>query len=182
MTTPRNSSLAALALALCLANPAWAEKADRGKPIHIEADSVQADDLQKRAIYEGHVVMTQGTLIIQADRIEVQQDEKGLNSGTAFGKPVYFKQRMEASQEYAEGWAERLDYDGHADKLRLVGSARLKRGIEELRGNEITYDGVSEFFHAKGSAGNGGKPGRVRAVIRPRGDALATTPPAPVAP
>lgn len=145
---------------------AQAEKADRSKPINVEADSVKVDDVKKVATYEGHVVMSQGTLMITADRIEVRQDNKGVISGLATGNQVYFRQKMEASNEYAEGWAERIEYDGQGDKIKLMGQARLKRGIDELRGNQITYDSSTEFFQAKG--GSSGASGRVRAVIRPR--------------
>lgn len=154
------------ALALGYGAPARAEKADRDKPINVEADSVRVDDVKKVAVYEGHVVMTQGTLMITADRIEVRQDDKGVVFGLAAGNPVYFRQKMEASSEFAEGWAERIEYDGQGDKIKLMGQARLKRGIDELRGSLITYDSANEFFQAKGSTG--GTSGRVRAVIRPR--------------
>ena len=156
--------LCALLLAAC--PPAWAEKADKDKPVNIEADTASMDDAQKIAIYQGHVVLTQGTLMITAERIEVRQDDQGFSSGDATGKPVYFREKMEASDEYAEGWANHLEYDGRGDKLKLTGQARLKRGEDDLRGNLITYDGTSEYFQAQGSIS--GSPGRVRAVIRPK--------------
>lgn len=153
-------------LLLAASLPAWAEKADKGKPINLESDSARVDDAQKLAIYEGHVVLTQGTLLITADRIDVHQDDQGFSSGVATGKPVYFRQKMEGSDEYAEGWGNRLEYDGRTEKLKLIGQARLKRGEDDLRGNLITYDGKTEFFQAEGSIS--GSPGRVRAVIRPK--------------
>ncbi len=159
---------------LALTPPAWAEKADRDKPVNIEANTLKADDIKKVAIYEGKVILTQGTLMITADRLEVRQDEQGFSSGDADGKPAYFRQKMDpkpgekgdAQGEYAEGWADRIEYDGRGDKLRLVGQAKLKRGEEELRGNLITYDGTTEYFQAQGSIS--GSPGRVKAVIRPK--------------
>lgn len=157
-----------LLLCLCLVTgaPSWADKADRNKPVNIESDSARVDDAQKLAIYEGHVVLSQGTLLITADRIDVRQDNQGFASGDATGKPVYFRQKLEGREEYAEGWANRVEYDGRAEKLRLTGQARLKRGEDDLRGNLISYDGKSETFQAQGSIG--GSPGRVRAVIRPK--------------
>lgn len=162
---------------LCLsviAPPVMAEKGDREKPVNIEANTLKADDAKKIAIYEGKVILTQGTLMITADRLEVRQDDKGFSSGDADGKPAYFRQKMdpkpgdksEAGGEYAEGWADRIEYDGRGDKLKLLGQARLKRGEEELRGNLITYDGSTEYFQAQGSIS--GSPGRVKAVIRPK--------------
>jgi lipopolysaccharide export system protein LptA len=169
------------AMALVFSPGVQAEKADRSKPINVEADSVKVDDIKKVATYEGHVVMSQGTLMITADRIEVSQDSKGVISGLATGKQTYFRQKMEASHEYAEGWAERIEYDGQGDKIKLTGKARLKRGIDELRGNQITYDSSTEFFQAKGSSSPSG---RVHAVIRPRNtvDTPGTTPSAPTQP
>lgn len=156
--------LFSLLLAACL--PAWAEKADKNKPVNLESDSARMDDLQKLAVYEGHVVLTQGTLLINADRIEVRQDDQGFSSGEATGKPVYFRQKMEGSEEFAEGWSNRLEYDGRADKMKLTGQAHLKRGEDDIRGNLITYDNKTELFQAQGSIN--GSPGRVRAVIRPK--------------
>jgi lipopolysaccharide export system protein LptA len=153
-------------LLLLLAMPLHAEKADRTKPVMVEADSVRVEDFKRTAVYEGHVVLTQGTLMMTADRIEVQQDDKGFSVGSASGRPVYFKQKMDARDELAEGWADRIVYDSRADKLELIGQARLKRGEDELRGNRILYDASTEFYQAQGS-GNGVR-GRVRAVIQPR--------------
>lgn len=163
---------------LAMVPAAQAEKADRDKPINVEADSVKVDDVKRAASYEGHVVLTQGTLMITADRIEVRQDDKGVVSGLATGNPVYFRQKMEGGNEFAEGWAARIEYDSQGEKIKLMGQARLKRGIDELRGEQITYDSGTEFFQAKG--GSSGASGRVRAVIRPRngGNSSGTTPPA----
>lgn len=155
-----------LACLVLAAPPVWAEKGDKDKPVNVEADSLRMDDVKKTAVYEGHVVLSQGTLMITADNIEIRQDDKGFSSGEATGKPVYFRQKMDAGDEYAEGWADLIAYDARADKLKLSGKARLKRGEEELRGGLITYDGVTGSYQAQGSIG--GTPGRVRAVIRPK--------------
>jgi lipopolysaccharide export system protein LptA len=160
-----------IACLLLLALPAHAEKADKSKPVNLEADTVRVEDSKKIAVYEGHVVLTQGTLMMTADRIDVQQDEQGFSIGDASGKPVYFRQKMDGQDGFAEGWAERILYDGRSDKLKLSGQARLKRGEEELRGNLITYDAKSQYYQAQGS-GDGVR-GRVRAVILPKNTAPA---------
>lgn len=164
-----------LLFCLCLVagQSAWADRADQNKPVNIESDSARVDDAQKLAIYEGHVVLSQGTLLITAERIDVRQDDQGFASGDATGKPVYFRQKLEGREEFAEGWANRVEYDGRAEKLKLTGQARLKRGEDDLRGNLISYDGKTETFQAQGSIG--GSPGRVRAVIRPKNGKPATT-------
>ena len=159
---------------------AVAERGDRDKPINIEADSVKVDDIKKTALYEGHVVLSQGTLSIQADRIDIRENEKGQITALAEGKPAHFRQKMDQSPEYAEGWAEQIDYDGRGETLKLNGQARLKRGIDEVRGNQIVYEASTDIFQAVGGAN--GKPGRVRAVIRPKTSAATPQTPGASAP
>jgi hypothetical protein len=65
--------------------PAWAEKADRDKPVNIEADRVSVDDVKKLQVFEGNVQLVKGTLIIRAERIVVSQDDDGYQRGVATG-------------------------------------------------------------------------------------------------
>lgn len=161
-----------LAVLALVALPAHGERADRDKPINIEADSARMDDTQKTAIYEGKVVLRQGTLSLTAERVEVRQDADGYILGTAVGQPVQFQQKLEGRDEYAQGWAERIEYDARQEVVRLLGNARLKKGEEELRGNLITYNAKNELFQASGTLPGQAK-GRVRAVILPKPQADA---------
>lgn len=168
------AALAAGLLALaCLGSlPASAEKADRDKPVNLEADRVDMDDAKKEAIFEGNVSMTQGTLLIKADKIIVKQDADGFQYGIAFGKPAYFRQKREGFDEFIEGYGERLEYDGKVDKMQMFTNARIQRGGDEVRGDYIAYNAVTEFFQVIGggkSATSASNPqGRVRAVIQPK--------------
>lgn len=159
-------------VAAALAMPAAAERADRDKPINLEADKVTVDDKKQISTFEGNVVLTQGSMRITADRILVRQDKKGIQSATAYGKPATFKQKREGIDEYVEGFAERAEYDGRSEKLELFDNATLKRGQDEVRGSYITYEVVSEFLQVFGSnpqATTSSKPGgRVRAVFQPQ--------------
>lgn len=154
-----------------LAAPAAAEKADRDKPVNLEADRVTIDDARQIALFEGNVVLTQGTLQIRGDRMEVRKDNEGFQHGTTLGSPAYFRQKREGFDEYIEGWADRIEYDGRAESMQMFNRAQLKRGLDEVRGNYISYDAKSEFFQATGGAKDAapsGSEGRVRAVIQPK--------------
>jgi lipopolysaccharide export system protein LptA len=154
-----------------LAAPAAAEKADRDKPVNLEADRVTIDDARQTALFEGNVVLTQGTLQIRGDRMEVRQDKEGFQHGTTWGGPAHFRQKREGFDELIEGWAERIEYDGRAESMQMFNRAQLKRGQDEVRGNYISYDAKSEFFQVTGGAKDaapGGSEGRVRAVIQPK--------------
>ena len=164
--------LAALCCATALAGAAQAEQADRNKPIHLESDRMRVDDVHKTSVFEGKVVMTQGTLSIRADRITVRQDKDGYQYGTAIGNPASFRQKRDGGEGYIEGEAERIEYDGKNDRVEFFNHARLLREpADEVRGNYISYDARTEYFTVTGgSAPNagGGTEGRVHAVIQPR--------------
>lgn len=160
---------------LAAAGSALAERADRDKPMHLEADRVVVDDAKQRSIFEGQVRLTQGTLLIQADRIEVTEDAQGFQHLNASGVPAKFWQRYEGSTEYAEGYGERIEYDTRAGTVDFYGQARVKRGQDEVLGAHISYNTKSEVFEVRGnSAANApasSATGRVHAVIQPKNKA-----------
>lgn len=141
--------LLSFCLALALAGGAHAEKADRDKPVNIEADRMFYDDLRQVNIFEGNVTLTQGTLVIHADKLSVKQDPEGFQHGTAEKGPggfAYIRQKRDGVDEYIEGWGERIDYDGKTEKADLIRRARVLRGTDEVRGDLISYDGRTEFY------------------------------------
>ena len=161
--------LAAVAFAVA---PVHAEKADRNKPIQLEADNVTVDDVKQISTFTGNVVLTQGTMVIRGDRLEVRQDREGFRHGTTWGNLAYIRQKREGLDEFVEGWAERIEYDARADKVQMFNRAILKRGDDEVRGPYISYDVTTEFFQVIGgpktATGATGGDGRVRAVIHPK--------------
>jgi lipopolysaccharide export system protein LptA len=175
LAAPR-SLAACVALALAAAaSPAGADRADRSKPLTIEADRPGTIDLLKQVVvFNGNVVITQGTLTIRADRVEVRELPDGFRVATALGtagQPASFRQRREGSDEHIEGKADRIEYDGRGDTLRFVGNAAMRRlrgaaTADEITGGLITYDNTSEVFNVAGAApGEAG--GRVRAILTP---------------
>ncbi|MBI4192392.1 MAG: lipopolysaccharide transport periplasmic protein LptA [Betaproteobacteria bacterium] len=165
-------NLALLALCLYSVPPAHAERADRDKPVNLEADRVTVDDAKQTATFEGNVVLSQGTLMIRGDRMIVQQDADGFKRGTAYGNLASFRQKREGYDEYIEGYAERIEYDGKDEKLQMFNRAYLKKGNDDVRGNYISYEATTEFFRVVGggkqAATPGNPEGRVRAVIQPK--------------
>jgi lipopolysaccharide export system protein LptA len=173
MRRNENRRRAALALAAMLAlghGPAFAEQADRYQPVNIESDSMVADDAKKVATFEGKVVFTQGSLMIRAEKLVVRQDNDGFQYGVATGTPATFRQKQEG-QEYVEGEANRIEYDGRVERVEFFNNARLRRDSgDDVRGDYISYDARNERFAVKsssGASGNGGER-RVRATIMPK--------------
>jgi lipopolysaccharide export system protein LptA len=182
-TTRARALCAATVLALLLLPSALrAEQADRDKPVNIEADRMSVDDKKKESLFDGNVTMTQGTLVLRADRVLVRQDADGFNYAVAWGRQAYFKQKRDGVDEYVEGWSDRMEYDGKKEKVQLFTNARVTKGVDEVRGDYISYDSVTEFYQVLGggrqAASNANPQGRVRAVIQPkkRGEGTAGTP------
>ncbi len=166
MRTLKTALLSVLCAAV-LATPAHAEKADRDKPINLEADTVTLDDIRKISVYEGNVILSQGTMMLRADRVQVTQSAEGLDKVVATGRPVSFRQKLDGRDEFIEGYASRIEYAGATSQLELIGDARLRRNGDELRGAQISYNAGTEFYKVVGQP-DAQTPGRVRAVIRPK--------------
>lgn len=157
-----------MSLLAVLSLPALAEKADREKPVHLEADNVTLDDIKKLSVFEGNVLLIQGTLMLRADHVEAKQNGEGLQNISARGKPVSFRQKRDGVDEYIEGFASQMEYDNVQSILRLIGDARLRKAGDEIRGSQITYDAKTEFYKVIGQEGAVGPSSRVRVIIRPK--------------
>ncbi|WP_418317292.1 lipopolysaccharide transport periplasmic protein LptA [Piscinibacter sakaiensis] len=159
--------------------PASAERADRGKPLEVVADTQGSIDVLKQVVaFSGNVVITKGTLTIKADRVEVREGPNGFRTAIAIGstQPATFRQKRDGVDEYIEGNAARLEYDERGEVVRFINNASVRRlqgrsVAEEITGELITYDGTSEVFTVSGGTSRnaaGGNGGRVRAVLTPR--------------
>ncbi len=141
--------IASLALLALTTPPAHAEKADRGKPVNIEADRVTVDDKNKIHIFEGHVVLTQGTLTIRSDKLVVSQDAEGYQRGIATGGEgglARFRQKREGKNEWVDGEGERIEHDARSELSQFFQRGRVKSGEDEVRGQYIQFNGVTETY------------------------------------
>ncbi len=167
-------AVATLFVALAVALPARAEKADREKPINFAGDTGDANLQARGGTLAGHVIVTQGTLEIRADRIVFRQNTDNSLSATAYGNPVAVRQKRDGVDEYYEGYAQRLEYDGSKDLVELFDNALLKRGQDEIRSNYVSYNTASELFKAEGRAGTvpdpAGPGARVRGMFQPKSE------------
>lgn len=178
---------AALIAALAGA-PASAERADRYKPTQVDADRMQYDDLKQVNVFTGTVVLTKGTITLRADRLVLEQDPEGYQHGTATGKLATFRQKRDGLDEWVEGHAETIVYNGRTETVTLTGRAKVRRlegakVADEIDGAVIVYDSRTEQFDVDGAnakAQSGSANGRVRVIIAPRvGDPAAGPTPAP---
>lgn len=167
-----------------LALAARAEKADSSKPTEINSDKMTYDDVKQVNTYTGNVELTRGTLKLQAGRVVLTQSPEGYQFAVlhaAPGKLATFRQKRDGGREgadlWVEGHAERIEYDGKVELVKLFSKAKLTRlegakPTDEVEGEFISYDSRTEFFTVNNSPAGDSKGGaRVKAVIQPRAEA-----------
>jgi lipopolysaccharide export system protein LptA len=194
---PIHRLLPALGLAVVVAM-AWApmaaqaERGDRAKPMVVEADRDGVLDLQRQVlVYTGNVVISQGTMLLRAERVEMRTLPDGYRAASAIGapgRPASWRQQRDGLDETVEGSADRIEFDGRADTLRFLGNGsvrRLRAGTvaDEITGERILWDNAAEVFRVEGGSVTQTNPsGRVRAVLSPRAETPAAPASVPAAP
>lgn len=162
-----------------LAGLAHAEKADRNKPMNIEADALRHEDQKQTSVFTGRVVVTKGSIVIRGARVEVRQDTEGNQYGLVTAEPgklAFYRQKRDGVDEFIEGEAETIEYDGRADTVKFLRRAQLRRyrGAtlnDEITGSTILFDNTTEVFSVDGGmaqATPGAPAPRVRAMLMPK--------------
>ena len=168
--------------------PAQAEKADRLKKLVIAANQGGTIDLVKQSTeFKGDVVLSKGTMLLRAEKVDVRETSDGYFQAYASGqtgKQVSFRQARDVPGEAIEGSADQVEYDTRADTVRFVGNAVVRRtqGTQvatEVTGAVIVFDNRSEVFTVDGGSASPQPTGRVRMVMMPN---TPTAEPKPTAP
>jgi lipopolysaccharide export system protein LptA len=170
--------LAVSALLLLAMGASHAEKADSYKPTEIQYDTADMDDVKQIRTLRGNVVLTRGTLKMKSDKAVVTQDPEGYQYVTLTGvpgKPATFRQKRDGEgDQWVEGEADRIDYDGRIELVKLYSKAKVKRlegnrPSDEVAGEFISYDSRKEYFSVRNTATGDSKPGAGRGtmVIQP---------------
>jgi lipopolysaccharide export system protein LptA len=136
--------LAAVFLLVPLA--ASAERADALKPINVQYDKVNVDQVTQNYIATGNVIITRGTMILKSDRAEVKESPDGYHTFILTadpGKLATFRQKRDGGPNlWDEGHAQRIEYDERNDLVKLFSKAMIR----QLEGQKVTQEMVSEFI------------------------------------
>ena len=129
----------------CAPGVGHAEKADRNKPMNIEADALRHDELKQTSVFTGRVVMTKGSIVLRGARLDVRQDAEGYQYGVVTaepGKRAFFRQKRDtpagAPDEFIEGESEIIEYDGKADNVRFITRAEMRRYRESVVTDDVS--------------------------------------------
>ncbi|MEY8711782.1 lipopolysaccharide transport periplasmic protein LptA [Mangrovibacter phragmitis] len=120
--------------------PAFALTGDTDKPIHIESDQQSLDMQGNIVTFTGNVVVTQGSIKINADKVVVTRPggEKGKEVIDGYGNPATFYQ-MQDNGKPVKGHASHMHYELQNDFVVLTGKAYLEQLDSNITGDKITY-------------------------------------------
>jgi len=152
------------ALLLAALSPAlWALPDDRSQPIEIEANQAMRDDARGLTVYEGDVVITQGSILIRADKVSIFGDGRQVTRVVGEGNPAHYEQVPEVGKAPVVARARTISYEVGSEKIILTRDASLRQEEATLTGERIEYDLLQEIIRAQGGDDNQ----RIRMVIPP---------------
>ncbi|MBU3605653.1 lipopolysaccharide transport periplasmic protein LptA [Polynucleobacter sp. MWH-Creno-3A4] len=145
----------ALLFGLSISGYTCAEKADRDKPLILEAEKVSVNDVQQVYDLNGQILLIKGTIVVTGEDGHIQVDPEGYEFVDVKGSQntiASFRQRREGPEdEFMQGTANQVAYNAKTEILTLTGDANLKRllnvqMLDQLRGWKIEYDDVKQYY------------------------------------
>jgi lipopolysaccharide export system protein LptA len=132
-STSPEALLLACALGLLAAAPAWALKTDKNQPINVRADhgdfrSDPKNNNNGTGIYTGHVIITQGSIVLTADKAVLKVVNNELDSADVTGVPATFVQQPDDGQPM-HGEAQEITYDAGRNEIVLITDAKLTQQV-----------------------------------------------------
>lgn len=136
-------------------------RSDGSQPISVQADQSDFDEKAGIQRLTGNVEITQGTLSVKADSIQIELKDGALLKIIGEGSPIRFQQQTETGATMS-GQSNRIEYNTQTTQITFSGDARFERPGQKLSGNSITYNMSDLTFKASGD-----KKGRVSIILQP---------------
>jgi len=137
---------------LLVSSLAVALDSDKNAPIAIDSDSTSIDFRTGKRVLTGNVEVSQGTLNIKADKIVLTYKGNELDTVTATGKPVKFKQLPEGSKEMVYGESITLKLEQAKNLITLKKKAKITQGANVITGKVIYYNMKTSKMTIKGQS------------------------------
>ncbi|MEY3540707.1 MAG: hypothetical protein RL184_780 [Pseudomonadota bacterium] len=167
---------------LMLLLPLWvgsalANKADQDKPLVINADKVDVDDVKQSYQLNGDVLLIKGSMIAKGDKGSILVDPQGYQNIDLKGKlesPATMRQRREGlADEFMQGIGRDVFYDDKKEQVILTGNATIKRllnmqMLDQLQGWQIEYEDIKESYKVRPQKVDTKAQPQSRAILAPR--------------
>ncbi|MDO5652098.1 MAG: lipopolysaccharide transport periplasmic protein LptA [Moraxella sp.] len=142
---------------------AYALPSDANQPVRLLADRATYSERTGVTTYSGNVIITQGTLKINASDIVVNlSSDRSISSAVANGRPAKFEQIITQEKGLAKGQANKIDYNAVSGIVTLTGNAKLTQAGASFTGNTIRYSLKAGDVEANAGGGQ-----RVELVLPP---------------
>ena len=142
---PSRQLLASLVIS-CLAPLAAALPEDNQQPINIQANRAtqQSQDSGEKTEYFGDVVMTQGSLLLNADHVTLHSVNRKITSIVAVGNPAKLQQQSDPEKAPVKARANNIDYQLTTETIVLTENAHIEQPDAVFSGNHIEYNVATE--------------------------------------
>ena len=156
---------ALLLLGMLSASLAQALPDDRQQSISIESDYAERNDKTGSTVYRGNVVISQGSVMIEADQIILHMKNNKISHIECDGKPASYREKPSINGPMMIARADHIDYRPADNSIALKHNAVLSRDGTIIKGDSIDYDIGKQTWKAKGD--NLGDQKRIQLVIPP---------------
>lgn len=141
-----------------------AGKEDFTQTIEIASDYQLVNGITKKAVYRGDVLITQGSLKVTADEMQVDASQgEGNEIFIATGTPAEYSQRQEDGS-LVTAKAQKIEYHLNTRSLSLIGDAEIEQNTSSVKGSSIEFNMELEQIIAKGTDQENG---RVITIFQP---------------
>ena len=120
-------------------------ESDQRQPIRIQADKAVITDKEGLSVYEGNVIIVQGTLQINAEIVEIKSQDRTIlevraRSDGEAKNLAKFKQTLSNEGEEIFAEAKKINYLVQESRLLLNGQAKLEQRKDVFSGEVLFYD------------------------------------------
>ncbi len=158
----RTLSLVSLSFMLFASANIQAKESDYQQPVVVDSVTQQAELNENKVTFLQDVVITQGSIIIHANKVVVLRHEKGNDEMIASGNPATFFQILDNGKP-VNASASELRYQLKDRLVTLTGKAELKQDDNKVNGDIIRYDIQKQQMIAQSSKGS-----RVKTIFLPQ--------------
>jgi|GEM_PF-212428 len=112
---------------------------DRLQAIEITAERAVRDERAGYTVYIGDVILEQGSLHIEADRLTIYHDREAADRIVAIGQPATMRQQPELDKGFVTASARRIVYEKSRELVVLREAASIEQEGAVVTGESIQY-------------------------------------------
>jgi lipopolysaccharide export system protein LptA len=145
------STIAAVALATTASQCVIGLPDDRIQAIEITANQAVRDERAGFTVYSGNVILDQGSLHIEAERLTIYHDREDADRIVAEGDPARMRQHPEQDKDPVTAEAGRIEYFKSLERVVLRQAATIEQGGAIVTGESIVYFMAEQRVRANAS-------------------------------